>query len=62
MQGFDSIQPALFMTVRPEIAEPRRETGARRPGDWLRRLRRCLSHSQAGDRHQEDGCLPPTVR
>ena len=22
---------------------PRRETGARRPGDWLRRLRRCLS-------------------
>ena len=37
------------MTVRCEIAEPRRETGARSPGDWLRRLRRCLSRSSDGD-------------
>jgi hypothetical protein len=27
------------MTVRREIVEPRRETSARRAGDWLRRLR-----------------------
>jgi hypothetical protein len=26
-------RPALFMTVRREIAEPRRETGARSPED-----------------------------
>ena len=29
-------QPALFMTVRREIAEPRRETGARSPEDPMR--------------------------
>ena len=40
------------MTVRREIAEPRRETGARSPGDWLRHLRQCLSRSQNGDRQK----------
>jgi hypothetical protein len=25
MQGFDSIQPALFMTVRPGVARDKRE-------------------------------------
>jgi hypothetical protein len=30
--------PTLFMTVRREIGEPRRETGAQRPED-LRRTR-----------------------
>jgi len=29
-------QPALFMTVRREIAEPRRETGARSREDPMR--------------------------
>ena len=29
-------KPALFMTVRREIAEPRRETGARSPEDPMR--------------------------
>ena len=29
-------QPALFMTVRREIAEPRRETGAWSPEDPMR--------------------------
>ena len=40
------------MTVRREIAEPRRETGARRPEDWLCRLRQCLSRFQDGNRRQ----------
>ena len=31
----DHFKPALFMTVRREIAEPRRETGARSLEDWL---------------------------
>ena len=34
----DHFKPALFMTVRREIAEPRRETGARSLED-LRRTR-----------------------
>jgi hypothetical protein len=46
------------MTVRREIAEPRRETGARRPGDWLRRLRRCLSRSQTGTGAKKKGANP----
>ena len=51
------------MTVRREIAEPRRETGARIPGDWLLRQRRCLSRcSSDGDRRQEEGRQSPTVR
>ena len=55
--------PALFMTVRREIAELRRETGARRPGDWLRRLRRCLSRcSSDWYRRQKEGRQSPTVR
>jgi hypothetical protein len=29
-------EPALFMTVRREIAKPRRETGARSPEDLKR--------------------------
>jgi hypothetical protein len=33
---FSILQPALFMTVRREIAEPRRETGARSPEDPMR--------------------------
>ena len=41
------------MTVRREIVEPRREIGARSPGDWLRRLRQCLSRSQNGDTRQK---------
>jgi len=32
----DHFKPALFMTVRREIAEPRRETGARSPEDPMR--------------------------
>ena len=36
-----------------------RETGARRSGDWLRRLRRCLSRSQNGDSRQEEGRQSP---
>ncbi len=31
-----AIQPALFMTVRREIAKPRRETGARSPDAPMR--------------------------
>jgi hypothetical protein len=31
----DHFKPVLFMTVRREIAEPRRETGARSSRDWL---------------------------
>ena len=31
----DVTQPALFMTVRREITEPRRETGARSPEDTM---------------------------
>jgi len=58
----DHVKPALFMTVRREIAEPRRETGARSLGDWLRRLRRCLSRLQNGDRRQKEGRQSPTVR
>ncbi len=50
------------MTVRRNIAEPRSETSARRPGDWLRRLRRCLPRSQDWDRRQEEGGQSPTVR
>ena len=50
------------MTIRREIPEPRRETGVRSPGDWFRRLRRCLSRSQAGDRRQEEGRQSQTVR
>ena len=30
-------------------------------GDWLCRLRRCLSRSSDGDRHQEEGCQSPAV-
>ena len=56
------IKPALFMTIRSEIAEPRRETGARSPGDWLCRLRRCLSRFQDGDRREEEGRQSLTVR
>ena len=33
---FNILQPALFMTVRREIAESRRETGARSPEDPMR--------------------------
>jgi hypothetical protein len=33
---FSILQPALFMTVRREIAEPRRETCARSPEDPMR--------------------------
>jgi len=41
------------MTVRREIAEPRRETSARSSRDWLRRLRRCLSRCSSNwDRRQ----------
>jgi hypothetical protein len=32
----DHVKPALFMTVRREIAKPRRETGARSPEDPMR--------------------------
>ena len=58
----DHVKLALFMTVRREIAEPRRETGARSLGDWLRRLRRCLSRSQDGDRRKKEGRPSPIVR
>jgi len=51
------------MTVRREIAEPRRETGVRSPRDWLDRLRRCLSRCPSDrDRRQEEGRQSPTVR
>ena len=40
------------MMVRREIVEPRRESGARSPEDWLCRLRQCLSRFQYGDRRQ----------
>jgi len=44
------------MMVRREIAEPRGETGARNPGDWLRHPRRCLSCCASdGDRRQTEG-------
>jgi hypothetical protein len=47
------------MTVRREIAEPRRETGVRRSGDWLRRLRRCLSRCvQTGTGANMKGASP----
>ena len=50
------------MTVRREIAEPRCETSARRPGDWLRwlrRLRRCLSRApQTGTGAKKKGASP----
>jgi len=53
------------MTVRREIAEPRRETGVRSPRDWLHRLRRCLSRcpSDRGRRQEEGRPVPnSTVR
>ena len=50
-----SSEPELFITMR-------RETNARRPGDWLRHLRRCLSRSSDGDRRQEEARQSPTVR
>jgi len=48
------------MTIPPsEIAEPRRETGARSPRDWLRPLQRCLSHcSQTGTGAKQKGTSP----
>ena len=49
------------MTVHREIAEPRRETILRSPGDWLCRLRQCLSRFQDGDRREEEGRQSPTV-
>jgi len=50
------------MTVRREIAEPRRETSVRRPGNWLRRLRRCLSRfSFDGDSPQQYGEGPRAI-
>ena len=63
-------QPALAVTVRREIAKPRRKTGARRPGDWLCRLtsassvepRQCLSRFQDRDRREEEGRQSSTVR
>ena len=54
---------ALFMTVRGEIAQPRRESGARSPEDWLRCMRRGLSRcSSDGDRRQKEGRQSPTAR
>jgi len=46
------------MTVRRDIVEPRRETGARSPRDWLRCLQRCLSRHQAGTGAKEKGASP----
>jgi hypothetical protein len=48
-------QPALFMTVRGEIAKPRRETGARSPED-LRRTRAVRRRSEGRARR------PPACR
>ena len=49
------------MTVRRESAKPRRETSARRPGDWLRRLRWCLyADPQTGTgAKKKDACPQP---
>jgi len=56
------LQAALFTRMRDETAKTLSETGARRPGDWLRRLRRCLSrYCSDGDRRQEEGRLSPAV-
>ena len=47
------------MTVRRESVQTRSETGTRRPGDWLCRLRQCLSCFSGGDRHLEERCQSP---
>jgi len=47
------------MKVRRESVQTQNETGTRRPGDWLRRLRRCLSRFSDGDRRQEEGRQSP---
>ena len=47
------------MTVRREIAEPRRETSARSSRDWLRRLRRCLSPALYAPVSQRGSAVSP---
>ena len=46
------------MTVRHEIVESPSETGARSPGDWLRRLWRCLSRFGTGTGARKKGASP----
>jgi hypothetical protein len=47
------------MRVRDETAETASETGARRLGDWLRRLRRCLSRCfRTGTGAKKKGASP----
>ena len=62
-------KPTLFMTVRREIAELRSVAPIApgeqwvpgvEPGDWLRRLRRCLSRcGRKGDKPQVERGLSP---
>ena len=48
----------MIMTVRREIAEARRETSARSPGDWPCRLRRCCPALQIETGAKMKGASP----